>query len=96
LRNLLAEDVRLDMVNRRVLTGRQDVSTYFGRYAEIADWRISPCLAEGRPALLVGNRSDVPGVGYVVLLDWKEGRIAEIRDFRFAAYVMESVRVSRL
>jgi hypothetical protein len=60
LRNLLAEDVRLDMVNRRVLTRRQDVSAYFARYAEIADWRISSCLAEGRPALLVATEATSP------------------------------------
>jgi RNA polymerase sigma-70 factor, ECF subfamily len=97
LRNLLAEDVRLDLVNRRRLAGRTDVSAYFGRYAEISDWRISPGLAEGRPALLVSDPADPTGaIGYVVLLDWADGRIAAIRDFRFAAYVTESLVVSRL
>jgi RNA polymerase sigma-70 factor (ECF subfamily) len=32
----------------------------------------------------------------VVLLDWADGRIAAIRDFHYATYVMESLVVSRL
>jgi RNA polymerase sigma-70 factor (ECF subfamily) len=97
LRNLLAEDVRLDLVNRRRLSGSKDVSTYFSRYSEGADWRLAPGLAEGRPALLVSDPFDPAGVvGYVVVLDWSDGRIAAIRDFRYAPYVMDSLVVSPL
>ncbi|WP_158814338.1 sigma-70 family RNA polymerase sigma factor [Methylocapsa sp. S129] len=96
LRDLLAEDVRLDLVNKTRLAGRKDVSVYFSRYAESADWRFAPGLAEGRPALLVSNPADPAGaVGYVVLLDWTDGKIAAIRDFRFAPYAMESLIVAR-
>jgi RNA polymerase sigma-70 factor (ECF subfamily) len=91
LRDLLAEDVRLDLVNRTRLTGRKDVSVYFTRYAEVSSWRFSPGLAEGRPALLVSDPADAAGtINYVVLLDWAGGRIAAIRDFHYAAYVTES------
>ena len=55
LRNLLAEDVKLDLVNRLRLAGRKDVSVYFDRYSESVDWRFAPGLAEGRPALLVSD-----------------------------------------
>ena len=97
LRGLLAEDVRLDLANRVRLAGRKDVAVYFSRYDETSDWHFSPGLAEGRPALLVSDPADPAGtVGYVVLLDWADGRIAAIRDFRFANYVMESLAVSRL
>jgi RNA polymerase sigma-70 factor, ECF subfamily len=95
--NLLAEDVRLDLANRRRLAGRKDVSAYFSRYDESADWRLAPGVAEGRPALLVSDPADPTGaVGYVVLLDWTDGKIAAIRDFRYAAYAMESMAVERL
>ena len=97
LRDLLAEDVRLDMVNLRRRDGRKDVSLYFTRYAELADWHFAPGQAEGRPALLVSDPADPTGaIGYVVLLDWEAGRIATIRDFRFGAYVMECLLVSPL
>ncbi|HEY4366134.1 MAG TPA: RNA polymerase sigma factor [Steroidobacteraceae bacterium] len=97
LRNLLAEDVRLDLVNRLRLAGRKDVSVYFGRYGESSDWEFSAGLAEGRPALLVSNpqnTSDV--VDYVVLLDWSNGRIRSIRDFRYAKYITDGLTVIRL
>jgi RNA polymerase sigma-70 factor (ECF subfamily) len=97
LRGLLAEDVRLDVVNRTRLAGRKDVSAYFGHYDRLFDWRLSAGLAEGRPALLVSNPADPTGtIGYVVLLDWADGGITAIRDFRFAAYVMEGLAISRL
>ena len=97
LRDLLAEDVRLDLANRTRLAGRKDVSVYFSRYAEVSDWRLSPGLAEGRPALLVSDPGDPTGaIGYVVLLDWADGRIAAIRDFRHARYVTECLAISPL
>src|SRR4051812_15146319 len=55
LRGLLAEDVRLDLVNRRRLDGRKDVSVYFTRYGETSNWRFAVGLAEGQPALLVSD-----------------------------------------
>jgi RNA polymerase sigma-70 factor (ECF subfamily) len=92
LRDLLAEDVRLDLVNRLRLAGRTDVGVYFGRYAEIDTWRFAVGSAEGRPALLVSNpRDPVHTPLYVVLLEWKDGRIVDIRDFLHANYVMEGL-----
>jgi len=97
LRNLLAEDVRLDLVNRREIVGRKDVSVYFTRYAERADWKFTPGLAEGRPALLVSNPADTSGtVEYVVLLDWSNGRVNGIHDFFYAQYVTDGLAVTTL
>jgi RNA polymerase sigma-70 factor, ECF subfamily len=97
LRNLLAEDVRLDLVNRRQIAGRKDVSVYFTRYQERSDWVLTPGLAEGRPALLVSNPADTSGtVEYVVLLDWSNGRISAIHDFFYAQYITDGLTVTRL
>ncbi len=97
LRDLLAEDVRLDLPNQIRLAGRKEVSVYFTRYAAVSDTWLSPGLAEGHPALLVRDPGDPMGaVNYVVLLDWAEGRIAAIRDFRHARYVTECLAVSPL
>ena len=90
------EDVRLDLVNRRRLVGRKDVSVYFTRYSETADWKFAPGLAEGRPALLVSNPADTAGtVNYVVLLEWTAGRITGIRDFHYARYVKDGLAVAK-
>jgi RNA polymerase sigma-70 factor (ECF subfamily) len=97
LRALLAEDVRLDLVNRTRLAGRKDVSVYFDRYGQSSDWRFSPGLAEGRPALLASDPgAAAEAILYVVLLDWADGRIASIRDFRYASYVMETLAVTHV
>jgi RNA polymerase sigma-70 factor (ECF subfamily) len=97
LRDLLAEDVRLDLPNRIRIAGRKEVSVYFTRYAELSDWRFSPGVAEGHPALLVSDPEDATGaVSYVVLLDWAAGKIAAIRDFRHARYVTECLVLSPL
>ncbi len=95
LRDLLAQDVRLDLANRTRLNGRADVSVYFSRYAAFSDWRLQVGLAEGRPALLVSD--DATGaITHAVLLDWKDGEIAAIRDYKFAPYVMETLAVAKL
>jgi RNA polymerase sigma-70 factor (ECF subfamily) len=97
LRNLLAEDVKLDLVNRLRLAGRKDVSVYFSRYGESVDWRFEAGMAEGRPALLVSNPASASdAVEYVVLLDWANERITGICDFRHARYITDGLTVTRL
>lgn len=97
LRDLLAEDVRLDLVNRLRLTGRKDVGVYFSRYDESRDWRVTLGLAEGRPAVLVSHPDDAQGrVSYVILLRWEAGRIVEIQDFRHARYIVDTLAVEKL
>lgn len=95
LRDLLAQDVRLDLANRTRLAGARDVGVYFTRYAQTEGWRFRVGLVEGRPGLLVGGEAD-DAVRYVVLLDWSDGKIAAIRDFLYAPYVMEGLAVAEL
>lgn len=97
LRNLLAEDVKLDLANRLRLVGREDVSEYFTRYSRSFDWKLTPALVEGRPALLVSNPADPAGaVNYVILLEWVNDRIGTIRDFRHARYITDGMASTRL
>jgi RNA polymerase sigma-70 factor (ECF subfamily) len=97
LRDLLSEEVRLDLVNRLRLEGRKAVSIYFTRYSENGQCRLELGLAEGRPVLLVNDPaiSERP-VGYVILLEWSGEKIGAIRDFRHASYVMESLTTTPL
>jgi RNA polymerase sigma-70 factor (ECF subfamily) len=95
LRDLLAEDVRLDLVNRTKLSGRKDVSVYFTRYAAAPPCRVSPGFADGHPALLVSGADD-DTIRYAVLLGWSGERVAAIRDFLYAPYAMEGVMTERL
>lgn len=90
IRNLIADDVRLDLVNKTRINGKAEVSRYFGNYAKAEDWRLVPGLVEGRPAILVFD-PDQPGSApkYFMLLQWSADKVATIRDFRHAAYVID-------
>jgi len=91
IRNMIAEDVRLDLVNKTRMNGKAEVSRYFGNYAKASDWCLVPGLVEGRPAILVFD-PNVSGAQptYFMLLDWHDDKVAAIRDFRHACYVIES------
>ncbi|RUU58735.1 sigma-70 family RNA polymerase sigma factor [Mesorhizobium sp. M2C.T.Ca.TU.009.01.2.1] len=95
LRGLLAEDVKLELVNRLRADGKAYVGNYFGRYADETHWHFTTGLVEGRPAILVTSpeRPDGPP-RYFILIDWENGRIAGIRDFLFADYVMDGLDYS--
>lgn len=90
IRSLIADDVRLDLVNKTRLNGKAEVSRYFGNYSQASDWRLVPGLVEGRPAILVFDPGQ-PGAGpkYFMLLQWSADKVAEIRDFRHAAYAID-------
>lgn len=92
LRALLAEDVRLDLVNRTRLAGAGNVGIYFTRYSENPVWWMAVGLAEGRPVLVAHGADGVPA--FVVLLDWRDDRIEAIRDFHYAPYVMDGLALS--
>jgi RNA polymerase sigma-70 factor (ECF subfamily) len=94
IRNLIADDVRLDLVNKTRMNGKAEVSRYFGNYAKVSDWRLVPGLVEGRPAILVfdpGQPGSAPK--YFMLLQWSADKVATIRDFRHAPYVIDGAEV---
>jgi len=97
LRDMLAEDVCLEMVNRTRRAGRRDVSEYFGRYAETSPWRCVPGFVDRRPAIIMFDPQDPSGPPrYFVLLDWENGSIVNIRDFLFAHYAIEDAELFTL
>jgi len=94
IRAMLAEDVRLDVVNRVRLDGKQSVAPYFGNYATRPYWRFLAGFVDGVPAVLVYDADDPDQrLKYFVLLDWSGDRIIAIRDFVFARYAIEDAEV---
>jgi RNA polymerase sigma-70 factor (ECF subfamily) len=92
IRAMIADDVRLELVSKTQLNGKAEVSSrYFGNYSKINDWHLAPGTVEGRPAILVFD-PNAPGSEpkYFILLDWQAGKVATIRDFRHASYVIEA------
>jgi RNA polymerase sigma factor (sigma-70 family) len=97
IRAMLADDVKLDLVNRLRLEGRDKIVPYFSRYAEVMKWRFALGAVEGQPAMLVFDSSGpMEKPAHFVLIDWSESRIVEIRDFLFAPYVLEAIDWVRL
>jgi RNA polymerase sigma-70 factor (ECF subfamily) len=95
LRDMLAEDVQVDLVTRTRLKGRAEVSgRYFGNYARADDWHFEPGFVDRRPALIARDPHDpARRPTYFMLLNWTAERVATIRDFRHAPYVIEGAEV---
>jgi RNA polymerase sigma-70 factor (ECF subfamily) len=90
IRAMISDDVRLELVNKTRLSGKTEVSRYFGNYSGVTDWHLVPGLVEGRPAILVFD-PDQPGAApkSFMLLQWSAGKVAAIRDFRHAPYIID-------
>jgi RNA polymerase sigma-70 factor, ECF subfamily len=94
IRNMLADDVRLDLVNRLRGNGRREVGGYFDKYSLVDDWHFVPGLVDRRPAILVCDPNDVLAMPeYFVLLNWEKDSVVGIRDFRFARYATEGAEL---
>ena len=97
IRAMLAEDVKLELVNRLQWEGRDKIAPYFTRYAEESKWRFALGAIEGLPAMLVFDAAGpMKGPAHFVLIDWTDDRITMIRDFLFAPYVLEAADWVRL
>ena len=90
IRAMITDDVRLDLVNKARVNGKAEVSRYFGNYSRLGDWHLVPGLVEGHPAILVFDPNEVASaLKYFMLLQWSADKVATIRDFRHADYVID-------
>ena len=97
VRAMLADDVRVDLVNRRVLNGRDESSPYFTRYGEIDHWRFAFGAVDGQGVMLVfDGRGPMERPSHFVVPAWQEGRLIAITDFLYAPYAMEACEWVRL
>lgn len=97
VRQMLADDVKLELVNRRRLSGRKEVENYFTNYDRATHWHFVPGFVEGRPAVLVRDPADLAArPKYFVLLEWAESGLVEIRDFLYASYVTDDAELVML
>ncbi len=84
VRALVSDDCRLDLVSKAQRRGKQ-VGTYLGRY-ESESVLLRVVRLEGRLAFA----AYVAGAGtpaYFILLEFAEGRVTSIRDFRYVPYI---------
>ncbi len=94
IRDMLTDDVRLEVVATTRLRGKREASTYFTNYSSRSDWQFSPGLVEGRAAIVARDPGDPAGAPtYFVLLEWEGARVSAIRDFRHACYAVEAADI---
>src|SRR5262249_40239342 len=95
VRDMLAEDVRLEVVARTRMRG-DEVHRYFGNYASSHDWHFVPGQIDGRPAILVYEPGEPQArPAYFILLEWDGNKLVAIRDFRYARYAIEDADIRR-
>lgn len=94
IRDMLADDVRLDLVNKTALTGRTGVGRYFSNYDRVHDWYLQLGFVDRSPAIIVRDPRDSSGKStYFIVLEWAGERVSNIRDFRHAPYAVEAAEV---
>jgi len=97
VRSMLGDEVRLDLVGRRQVQGKREVGSYLNNYESVNDWYFVPGVIEGAPALIARH----PGDGnfttqYLVLLGFEAGKVARIRDFRYARYAADMLPLTHV
>jgi RNA polymerase sigma-70 factor, ECF subfamily len=94
LRAQLADEVKVEVVNRTRLNGRGAAGRYFTNYGQSDDWHLVPGLIERRPGIVVHSPDDPGGRPiYFILLDWAGDRLLNVRDFRYARYATEDAEL---
>jgi RNA polymerase sigma-70 factor (ECF subfamily) len=87
LRALLADDVKLHQSLHPLRVGRADVGLFFTLYAGIDGISLAPAWLEGREVIAVFEDRADPKPSYIMWLEWRDGRISFIRDYRYVRYV---------
>lgn len=94
VRAMLADEVKLNLVNRLQADGKVPVSNYFGNYSQLGGWRLGLGMVDRKPALLAFDPDDALGMPmYFVILKWLGDKVVSIRDFRYARYALEGAEI---
>lgn len=94
LRALLADDVRLNQSSYPLRAGRADVGLFFTIYAKSDDVWLAPAWLEGREVIAVFEDRADPMPSYMMWLEWRDGRISFIHDYRHVRYVVADAELA--
>ncbi|MBO0765688.1 MAG: sigma-70 family RNA polymerase sigma factor [Hyphomicrobiaceae bacterium] len=92
LRAMLADDVRLVQSSHPLRAGAADVGEFFGIYGRSAPVRLAPAWLEGREVIAV-YEGQAGKPSYLMWLEWTDGRITFIRDYRYVRYVVDDAEL---
>lgn len=94
LRALLADDVRLHQSTHPARVGAADVGLFFTIYAKFEGVKVAPAWVEGREVIAVFENSTGPKPSYFMWLEWRDGRISFIRDYRYSRYIVNDAALT--
>ena len=93
LRAMLADDVRLIQSSYPLRAGAPDVGMFFGIYSRSDPVRLMPAWLDGREVSAVYDGFRAVRPSYFMWLEWKDGRISFIRDYRHVRYVVDDAEL---
>ena len=93
LRALLADDVRLIQSTYPLRAGAADVGMFFGIYSRSAPVRLAPAWLDGREVIAVWEDPQAVKPSYLMWLEWTNGRISFIRDYKYVRYVVDDAEL---
>jgi RNA polymerase sigma factor (sigma-70 family) len=92
LRAMLADDVRLIQSTYPLRAGA-DVKMFFSFYAQYAPVRLAPAWLHGREVIAVYEDPQSAKPSYLMWLEWTDGRVSFIRDYRYVRYVVDEAEL---
>jgi len=93
LRATLADDVRLVQSTYPPRAGAADVSMFFGIYSRGAPVRLVPAWLDDREVIAVYEDPQTVKPSYLMWLEWTDGRISFIRDYKYVRYVVDDAEL---
>jgi len=88
LRALLADDVKLNQSSYPLRVGTADVGLFFTIYANSDGVWLAPAWLEGREVIAVFEDRADPKPSYLMWIEWRDGRISFVHDYRHVRYVV--------
>jgi RNA polymerase sigma factor (sigma-70 family) len=93
LRAMLADDVRLVQSTYPLRAGAADVGMFFGIYSRSAPVRLAPAWLGDREVIAVYEDPQGATPDYMMWLEWADGRISFIRDYKYVRYVVDDAQL---
>ncbi|RWC49913.1 MAG: sigma-70 family RNA polymerase sigma factor [Mesorhizobium sp.] len=93
LRALLADDVRLHQSLHQPRSGAADVGMFFTVYAKSDRVWLAPAWLDGREVIAVFEHQADPKPHHFMWLEWREGLISFIRDYRYVSYIADDAEL---
>ena len=93
LRGMLADDVRLIQSSYPLRAGAANVGMFFGVYSRSEPVRVAPAWLDGREVIAVYEDPQAAKPSYMMWLEWRDGQIGFIRDYKYVRYVIDDAEL---